>query len=233
MALILNLETSTTVCSVCVAKNGRMLALREENNGYRHAEKIHVFVQEVLNEAGISLQQLQAVAVSKGPGSYTGLRIGVSAAKGYCFALGIPLIGIQTLQSMAAGILTKQQNIQEDTVLCPMMDARRMEVYTACFDTSLNTVLETSAEVIESQPFYDKPDHQVLFFGDGAEKCVEMWKGRSNFTYVPNGLPSAQFIAQLAEKSYEKKEFEDVAYFEPFYYKDFMATKPKNPIQRK
>ncbi len=231
MAKILNIETSTTVCSVCVSENGNVLAIREESDGYRHAEKIHVFVEEVISEVNISMNQLDAVAVSKGPGSYTGLRIGVSAAKGYCFVLQIPLIGINTLESMAAGWLNENKNTKH-RVLCPMIDARRMEVYTACFDNNLNVLLDTRAEIIDSEPFYESEQDSIAYFGDGAEKCIEVWKNQSNYHYFSNGLPSASNLAQLAERYFKSENFEDVAYFEPFYYKDFKATKAKDLIQK-
>lgn len=231
MPVILNIETSTTVCSVCLSENGKILSIREENDGYRHAEKLHVFIDEVLRESGIHLKQVDAIAVSKGPGSYTGLRIGVSAAKGYCYALNIPLLGINTLESMAAGWIAANKDKTDDILICPMIDARRMEVFTACFDINRKTVRSTSAEIVESEPFING-SREIIYFGDGAAKCIDVWSHLSNYKYAAEVLPSSRSVSLVAEEKYTQKIFEDVAYFEPFYYKDFQATTPKKVIQK-
>uniref|UniRef100_UPI0030D8B1AA tRNA (adenosine(37)-N6)-threonylcarbamoyltransferase complex dimerization subunit type 1 TsaB n=1 Tax=Maribacter arcticus TaxID=561365 RepID=UPI0030D8B1AA len=168
MGVILNLETSSTNCSVCLAKDGVILAMKELNSeNYSHAEKLHVFIEEVMNEAALKMQDLEAIAVSKGPGSYTGLRIGVSAAKGLCYALDVPLVSVSTLKSMASQL----KSVDEDALVIPVLDARRMEVYSAVFDNHLNQVRETKAEIIDEQSFEEYiGSTSVHFLGSGAEK---------------------------------------------------------------
>ena len=372
MSLILGIETATKICSVALSENGKLLALKEEGGAYSHSEKLTVFIQEVLDKAGKTLKDIDAVAVSKGPGSYTGLRIGVSAAKGLCYGLGIPLISVSTLQAMARNpslILPKgemipryhttdsqmwnllldkakkhrkspteaevvlwkylrakqlgfkfrrqhpvdrfipdficieksliievdggihlQQKEQDEArteilnergfkvirfkneevlcdierviskikeeldllpsrnalnrsqflpygeikrgdvsiLFCPMIDARRMEIYTALFDRGNNEMEPISAKIIDKESFAEQlKEHQIIFFGDGAEKCKESLGDNSNAVFSENGFPSAEFINQIATEKFDKEEFEDVAYFEPFYLKDFVATTPK------
>ena len=220
MALILNLETATKNCSVSISNNGVTIALKEINTGgYSHSELLHSFIEEVLKEGNLKLLDLDAVAVSKGPGSYTGLRIGVSTAKGLCFGNDIPLISIPTLESMA----TSQKGI--DCTLVPMLDARRMEVYACVFDPLLQEIRKTEAEIIEDNSYSEFLEKgKVLFFGDGAEKCKEIIK-HENAEFVDDVFPSAKDMAEISEKKFNVHDFEDTAYFEPFYLKDFIATK--------
>ena len=222
MAYILNFETATKNCSVSLSKSGELLVLKELNTGsYSHAEQLHVFIEEVLKEAGIQFANLAAVCVGKGPGSYTGLRIGVSAAKGICFALEIPLIAIDTLT-----ILAHQVCVSEG-VIVPMLDARRLEVFSAVFDKDYNQVRATQAQIINENSFLESLEKEkVCFVGDGAEKCKELIK-HENATFLENKFPSANQMASLSYEKFENQEFEDVAYFEPFYLKDFVGTKPK------
>ncbi|MCE3278443.1 MAG: tsaB [Bacteroidetes bacterium] len=229
MALILNLETATTACSVSLARDGKLLALKELNADYTHAENLTIFIEDVLKEAGCELHSLDAIAVSKGPGSYTGLRIGVSTAKGLCYSLDKPLIALNTLRSMALGILTSRKDmITSSSLLCPMIDARRMEVYCAVFDAACKEIKETAAEIIEENSFLELlKDHQLIFFGDGAAKCKTTFEGNANAVFIDNIYPSAKDMITASEEVFSKNMFEDVAYFEPFYLKDFVAGKKK------
>ncbi|NOR28545.1 MAG: tRNA (adenosine(37)-N6)-threonylcarbamoyltransferase complex dimerization subunit type 1 TsaB [Lutibacter sp.] len=222
MGYILNIETATKNCSVSLAKNGRTIVLKELNNGnYSHAEKLHEFIKEVVNEVGVKLTELKAIAVSKGPGSYTGLRIGVSAAKGLCFALDIPLIAVDTLQALALSI-----SISEGLVI-PLLDARRMEVYSAVFNSENEINREVKAEIISKDSFCTYLNEQEVYFvGDGVEKCKGIITHK-NATFIDDKLPSANEMSKLSFEKYKKNDIEDVAYFEPFYLKDFVAIKPK------
>jgi tRNA threonylcarbamoyladenosine biosynthesis protein TsaB len=218
MAVILNLETATKNCSVCVAKDGTVLSLKEfAGEGYAHAEKLHVFIEEALSEAGYTLQNLDAVAVSKGPGSYTGLRIGVSAAKGLCYALSTPLVSVDTLQVLAKAITV------DKGVIVPMIDARRMEVYTAEYTPEYELIKPVRAEIIDNT-FYTEVEGPVHLLGDGAAKCKEVLAG-DKFVYHDVLYPSAKEMAVLSFNKYKIGDTEDVAYFEPFYLKDFIAGK--------
>ncbi len=223
MAVILNLETATTNCSVCVAKEGKILSLRElDRPNYSHAEQLHNFIKEALEEASFSLEQMDAVAVSQGPGSYTGLRIGVSAAKGLCFSLDLPLIAIPTLESMAS-----QLEVEKDGFIIPVLDARRMEVYAAVFDGEHKQIGDTRAEIITETSFSDYAKRGgVHLLGSGAEKCREIL-GHQNFNYHTEIVPSAREMAGISHKRFEMGQFEDVAYFEPFYLKDFVLQQKK------
>lgn len=229
MALILNLETATKVCSVSLSKEGEVLAFQEHHGEYAHAEKLTVFVSDVLKQTGTSFNQLDAIAVSKGPGSYTGLRIGVSAAKGFCYALDIPLIGINTLEQMAlTAIKNLDSSVPRNALFCPMIDARRMEVYCAVFDTENKTVEETQAKIIDADSFNNLlSNHTVYFFGDGAFKCKDILSIYPNAQFLDNVFPTARAMASLSESSFNTKQFEDMAYFEPYYLKDFVGTIPK------
>ncbi|WP_369048189.1 tRNA (adenosine(37)-N6)-threonylcarbamoyltransferase complex dimerization subunit type 1 TsaB [Tenacibaculum sp. UWU-22] len=222
MAYILNIETATKNCSVSLAKNGTILALKELNNGnYSHAEMLHPFMVAVLKEANVNPSDITAVAVSKGPGSYTGLRIGVSAAKGLCFAFGVPLISIETLTALAHKI------IPDDGIIIPMIDARRMEVYSAIYDCKYNQIREIKAEIITENSYKEYlPNQKVYFLGDGAEKCKDVIT-HNNAIFVSNKYPSAKEMAKLSFEKYKKNDIEDVAYFEPFYLKDFVAVPEK------
>ncbi|WP_347922982.1 tRNA (adenosine(37)-N6)-threonylcarbamoyltransferase complex dimerization subunit type 1 TsaB [Pontimicrobium sp. SW4] len=224
MAYILNIETATTNCSVSLSNKGETVILKEDyNNNYSHAERLHVYIDEVLNEANISLSDLEAIAISKGPGSYTGLRIGVSAAKGLCFALDVPLISIPTLESLAHQIKTESGG-----VIVPMLDARRMEVYSAVFDVNHNQIRETEAQILDENSFMEYLEiGKVYFIGNGAAKTKELIK-HVNAVFVEDKLPSANELSQLAYQKYKKSDIEDVAYFEPYYLKDFIAIKPKS-----
>ena len=223
MALILNLETATTNCSVSIAKNGEVIAIKEHNTpNYSHSEQLHVFIQDVLREASISMVDLDAVAVSKGPGSYTGLRIGVSAAKGLCFALDIPLISIPTLSNMAEQLKDSKMDY-----IIPVLDARRMEVYSAIFDNSLSQIRETRAEIIDQNSFQEYISKgKVLIVGSGAEKCVEQLV-HDNVSFDIANVPSAREMGCLSFAKFNGKDFEDVAYFEPYYLKDFILQGKK------
>lgn len=222
MALLLHIETSTKNCSVALAKDGTLVALKELNDGnYSHAEKLHVFIEEVLKESKQSFSALDAIAVSKGPGSYTGLRIGVSAAKGLCFALDIPLISIDTLQSLAL------QANQTNGITVPMLDARRMEVYSAVFNAFNERIRQTKAEVIDENSFIEYLNEgDVYFIGDGVEKTAQVIQHK-NANYIEQKLPSANEMISLAYQKYTNDDFEDTAYFEPYYLKDFMVTQKK------
>ena len=224
MATILNIETSTKNCSVSLTTNGKVIFLKELNEGsYSHAEKLHPFIVESVKEAQMSIHDIDAVAVSKGPGSYTGLRIGVSAAKGFSYALDIPLISIETLSSLAHSI-----SIEEGYIV-PMIDARRMEVYSAVYDSNYNKVRDIKAEIIDENSFKEYADKKVYFIGDGAEKCKDVIT-LDTAIFKENFFPSSKEMAQLSYNKYKKNDIEDVAYFEPFYLKDFMIIPQKKKI---
>lgn len=216
MSYILNIETATKNCSVALAKNGAVVALAEyAGDGYLHAEKLHVFINEVLAKAGITYNDLHAVAVSMGPGSYTGLRIGVSAAKGLCYTLGIPLIAIDTLELLARRITP------DEGVIISLIDARRMEVYSAVYNTGYTKIRETQAEIITYKSFADY-EGIIHFTGDGAAKCKDVLNS-SRFIYHDAVIyPSANEMGSLSYDKYKKSDTVDVAYFEPYYLKDFV-----------
>lgn len=232
--MILCIETGTDICSVALARDGEMIALRESDLGKDHARKVGVFTQEILRENNIEPDELDAVAVGKGPGSYTGLRIGVSFAKGLCYALQIPLIAVDSLRSLAsclveeveAGIVTIEG--WERVALCPMIDARRMEVYAELFDSQLNPLSEVVAEVVDDRSFSEVllDGRKLVIFGNGAEKCC----GILEWAEFVNVAPSARGLCAEAERRYAAEEFEDVAYFEPFYLKDFVVTTSKKRL---
>lgn len=225
MSLILQIETATTVCSVAIAEDGKTIACVEVEQRNVHAEKITLFIDEVLHKARKNYTDIDAIAVSSGPGSYTGLRIGVSTAKGLCFALDKPLIAVETLSAMADGFV--QQYVPDnDTLLCPMIDARRMEVFTALFSIDGWCVKQTSAEIIDEHSFAELlHDRQIMFFGDGAAKCATILGAQPNARIVADFTNSASHLSQKAFEKFARKEFEDVAYFEPYYLKDFIAGK--------
>jgi tRNA threonylcarbamoyladenosine biosynthesis protein TsaB len=224
MSLILHVETATTVCSVALAYEGQLLYLKEENNGFTHAEHLTLFIEELMQLAGKSYQDIDAIAVSKGPGSYTGLRIGVATAKGMCYGLNIPLIGVNTLASMAEGAIKKYSNYK---MFCPMLDARRMEVYCALFNEKGLIVTPTQALILNEQSFQLLlEEHEILFFGDGAPKFQKIIKDKKA-VFDLDLLPSAANMVHIAHKKYQEKSFEDVAYFEPFYLKEFYTPPSK------
>jgi tRNA threonylcarbamoyladenosine biosynthesis protein TsaB len=221
MALILLIETATKSCSVSLASDDKIIATKQEvNEHYSHAEKLTVFITELFKNQDFTIQDLDAIAVSKGPGSYTGLRIGVSTAKGLCYALDIPLIAISTLRAMAFGMAKKE----ESNLYCPMIDARRMEVYNAFFNAENKEIRGVQANIITKESYEKELEQKVLFFGDGANKCKEIIK-HSNAKFIEEIYPSSKDMVALAMQKYANKDFEDVAYFEPFYLKDFVAGK--------
>ncbi|HEY4616973.1 MAG TPA: tRNA (adenosine(37)-N6)-threonylcarbamoyltransferase complex dimerization subunit type 1 TsaB [Flavobacterium sp.] len=221
MDYILNIETSTKNCSVSIAKAGKTIICNEiAEEGYSHAERLHVFIEKSLKEAGITHKDLSAIAVSQGPGSYTGLRIGVSAAKGLCFALDLPLIAVDTLQ-----VLASQLNIPSGLIV-PMIDARRMEVYSAIFTANLERLRDVQAEII-SESSFDNFQETLYFVGDCAEKCESVLT-KGNFVFLEEiRYPSAKEMSAISFEKYKKNDTVDVAYFEPFYLKDFLITTPK------
>jgi len=232
--MILQIETATTVCSVALAQDGQVLAFKQVDERNIHAEVITVFIAELLAANGITYAQLDAIAVSCGPGSYTGLRIGVSTAKGLCYALDKPLIAIETLESMAQGVIDNAMPLQLSTfnsqpstlLLCPMIDARRMEVYTAIFNTNGEQLKPTAAEIIDGDSFNDLlKTNTILFFGDGAEKCRDVLGTNPNAKFLTGFTNSATYLTKKAAEKFLAKDFEDVAYFEPYYLKDFIAGK--------
>ena len=226
--MILCLETATPVCSVALNDGCCTLALRETEGQNAHSEKITNFIREAMETAGIDYRQLDAVAVSKGPGSYTGLRIGVSTAKGICYAADVPLMAIDTLEAMAHGMKEKLgSQLAENDLLIPMIDARRMEVYASVFDANLNKINDTAALVIDENSFEDlRKDHRLWLFGDGAPKLSKVFENQPYITVIDGFKPSAAFMRDLADKALREHDFVDVAYFEPFYLKDFIAGKP-------
>jgi tRNA threonylcarbamoyladenosine biosynthesis protein TsaB len=219
MAKILCLETATTNCSVALSENGSVIAFREDNSKeYSHAERLHVFIEEVLKESNTSLDAITAIAVSKGPGSYTGLRIGVSSAKGLCYSLDKPLISIPTLQSLAMQVEAKTDYI------IPMLDARRMEVYASVYNGNKQEIRKTKAEILDQNSFSEYLEKgTVTFIGNGVEKFKEICN-QSNAKFVEGKLPSALTMATLVNEKFKQQDFEDVAYFEPYYLKDFIKT---------
>ncbi len=252
MYFILCIETATEVCSVCVVTPTQILAIAENNEGNKHASQLTILIQEVVKKAGITLQQLDAIAVSKGPGSYTGLRVGVSTAKGLCYALDKPLIGIATLQSLSAivtsegrqSVVRGQQLLPNDTtnngprtanfpqnsLFIPLLDARRMEVYCAGYDFEGNEVRATEAKIIDETSFAKElNDGAVYFMGNGAAKCKTVISHPNAF-FIDEVHCSAAGMYRLAVNAFEQKQFENVAYFEPFYLKDFVTTTPKKSI---
>jgi len=231
MANILHIETATQVCSVALTFNGTVSQIRESREKNSHSAIITVFIEDILKSAGMHFSGLDAIAVSKGPGSYTGLRIGVSTAKGICYALEKPLIAISTLQSMAAGAkkgLESHGTPALPVLLCPMIDARRMEVYNALYDRNLHLIREIRADIITGNSFAEElSDHQVWFFGDGAGKCKPILEHHFNARFIDDFNLSAAFMESLAEEKFNRSEFEDVVYFEPYYLKDFIPGIPK------
>ncbi len=226
MSYIISIETATKVCSIALHCNGELIALRENNDQHSHSANITIFVDEVVKEAGITFSDINAIAVSKGPGSYTGLRIGVSAAKGFCYGLGIPLISVNTLMAMAQHTALSQYK-KENTLLCPMIDARRMEVFCALIDTKNQWAKETEAVIVDESSFGQELEkHPIVFFGDGAAKC-QSTINHPNAIFINEIRPSAKYVGELAWEKFSQKQFEDVAYFEPFYLKEFVATTPK------
>jgi tRNA threonylcarbamoyladenosine biosynthesis protein TsaB len=233
MPRILHIETATEVCSVALSHaNGKLLGVEEDNTGFAHAEKLTLLTDTLMKKAGVEFKHLDAVSVSCGPGSYTGLRIGMSAAKGFCYALNIPLITISTLKAMAAGALhlrdVENLFLQPAVLLCPMIDARRMEVYAAFFDKELNEVRPPSADVIDEASYTDiLKTHKLLFFGNGTAKCKLTLAPKANTYFFDEFRLSAQNMIAPAHAAYKEKQFANLAYCEPFYLKEFQAGKAK------
>ena len=235
MALILSIETGTDICSVALANDGELMALRESDEGRDHAKKVALFVDELLRETGVQPSDIDAIAVGKGPGSYTGLRIGVSFAKGMCYALGIPLIAIGSLDALTevaredfeAGILDVEEGDWAQAKLCPMVDARRMEVYAQVFDVEGKPESDVVAEVVTEDSFKEwRAKGKFVIFGNGAKKCAEVLPD----AIIESVVPSARGIVRLAEEAFNAGKFEDLAYFEPFYLKDFIVIPSKKKL---
>ncbi|MBK9284488.1 MAG: tRNA (adenosine(37)-N6)-threonylcarbamoyltransferase complex dimerization subunit type 1 TsaB [Sphingobacteriaceae bacterium] len=222
MPYILHIETATTVCSVTLSHEHQILSTKEINTGYTHAENLHVFIQEILKETNIQTSQLHAIAISKGPGSYTGLRIGTSSAKGLAFALQIPLIAIDTLKALSVSVLKKTD---KETLLCPMLDARRQEVYTAIYDINLKEIISPCAQIVTDENFsFFQMNKPIVFFGDGMVKLQPVLEKIDNASFLKNIVPSAENMVELALSKFKQKEFEDTAYFVPNYMKEFYTT---------
>lgn len=223
MALILSIETATSVCSVALHSDGNLVALKELHLDKSHSEHLIPIIKDLLTNCGKHQNDLEAIALSKGPGSYTGLRIGSSTAKGLCYALSIPLIAIPTLDGMAKRVRIP---INESTLLCPMLDARRMEVYAALYNCKCQNILSVRPVIIDESSFDEYfSTSKMIFFGNGAEKCKGIINKKAVF--IDKIVPSATTIGELAIEKYHSKEFENIAYFEPFYLKEFQTTKPK------
>lgn len=225
--MILNIDSSTSVCSVALSRDRELIAVKENDEGLNHSALLGVYIDDILKENRLDVRHLDAVAVSMGPGSYTGLRIGISMAKGLCFGAGKPLIAVPTLQALALSVSSK---IGEDTWYCPMLDARRMEVYTALFDVHNRTMMDTRAEIIDKDSFAGVlSERKIYFFGDGSDKIRQVITSpRAHF--VPKVKTSATHLIPLSESCFKNHKFVDTAYFEPFYLKDFIATVPKRKV---
>ena len=227
MSTIIHIETSTDVCSVALSENGQCIFHQEDRKGPSHARILAPFVEDAVSMADSHAMPIDAVAVSSGPGSYTGLRIGVSTAKGLCYGRGLKLISVPTLELLCVPVLLYHEDLPTDALLCPMLDARRMEVYTAVYDRSLKTVCSTSAQIITPDSFKDLLDkNTMIFFGNGASKCKDVLS-HPNAIFIDGIEPLAKNMLPLANQTIRNEKFEDVAYFEPFYLKDFVATMPK------
>lgn len=230
MSCILHIETATDLCSVAVSEDGQVIFEQTEQTGAAQSRRLGSMVDEALSFTDSHAIPFDAVAVSCGPGSYTGLRIGVSMAKGVCYGRKLQLIALPTLQVLSVPVLLQHDNLPEDALLCPMIDARRMEVYCALYNRALRTMQQTQAMVIDEQSFADVlAEHPVYFFGNGSEKCKSVLN-HPNAHFFDNVRPLAKYMAPLAERAHANGQFEDVAYFEPFYLKDFVATVSKKKI---
>lgn len=227
MSCILHIETSTSVCSVAVSENGGVIFSKEDHSGPNHAEQLGSDVDEALSFADSHAIPVDAVAVSSGPGSYTGLRIGVSMAKGICYGHGIKLISVPTLELLCVPVLLRHDGLEDNALLVPMIDARRMEVYAQVFDRALRTVRTVQADVVDADTYREYLDRgPVYFFGNGAEKCMDTIN-HPNAHLIKGIEPLAKYMMPLAEKRFLQEQYEDVAYFTPFYLKDYVAKQPK------
>lgn len=225
MAILLHIETATSNCSVSLSNDDRIIAIKELNEGFTHAENLHPFIDQLLESTNLKPEHLNAVALSIGPGSYTGLRIGTSAAKGFCYALNIPLIAINTLQVLCAGAV--KLITEKDVILCPMLDARRMEVYTAAYNDQLVEIKKTEAKIIDENSVKEFDlNKTTYYFGDGMPKCKSLLETISGAKFINNVIPSSSNMLNLALTKYKAQQFEDIAYFEPLYLKEyFFKTK--------
>lgn len=231
MSCILHIETSTKVCSVAVSQDGGLIFHKEDTDGPNHAVSCPVFVEEALSFAESHAIPLDAVSVSEGPGSYTGLRIGVSTAKGVSYGRQVPLLAIPTLQTLCVPVLLYHDEVPEDALLVPMLDARRMEVYAAVYDRALREVRTVQADIVDASTYAEYLERgPVCFFGDGAMKCKEVIQ-HPNALFIDDIQPLAKNMLPLAERALARGEVQDTAYFEPFYLKEFVAIKSKNPLQ--
>ncbi|WP_134090982.1 tRNA (adenosine(37)-N6)-threonylcarbamoyltransferase complex dimerization subunit type 1 TsaB [Olivibacter sp. XZL3] len=231
---ILHIETATSVCSVALSIDGVLRTYIDQHEPNIHASKLTVFISDILSQANCKMEDLDAIAISKGPGSYTGLRIGVSAAKGICFALDIPLISIDTLDAMCTGFLSDfNQGAETNQLFCPMIDARRMEVYSAIYNAGKEQIKPVDARIIDAHSFDPLTENgqKVLLFGDGADKFSSLFEKNAQVEVVNGFLNSSRFLINEANVKFQQKQFENVAYFEPFYLKDFVPTTPKRRIQ--
>lgn len=232
-ARILHIETATHTCSAALSYGEKLILFKESHIDKSHASLLTVFIENIFRETGLLAVELDAVSVSMGPGSYTGLRIGVSVAKGLAYSLGIPLIAVPTLKSMALGFLQKMgiDKSQDHTfLLCPMIDARRMEVYLSMYDSKFKTVWDTRALIVDENSFQKELEKRdIYFFGTGAQKCESLINHKNSY-FSPDFLNSSKYMIPLAFSQFTRKEFVDLAYFEPYYLKDFIATTPKNKI---
>jgi len=232
MALILNIETSTRICSVSLARNGELLSLKESRDEKSHSALLTLFIEDVLSSGQYDISELDAVAVSRGPGSYTGLRIGVSVAKGITYGTGCKLLGIDTLLAMTSDVANKliPREYSGNILLCPMIDARRMEVYMAIYKPDISPFKDISAEIIHPGSFSDiLSEYQIWFFGNGTGKCSNVIN-HTNARFLDGIEPSAKSMIDVSEKAYQENRFENIAYFEPYYLKDFIATIPKKNL---
>ncbi len=230
MSCILHIETSTNVCSIALSQDGSCLFEKTHSEGPSHATLLPPFVEEALSFADSHAIPVDAVAVSCGPGSYTGLRIGVSTAKGLCYGRNLPLISIPTLELLCVPVLLYGEDLPEDALLCPMIDARRMEVYATIYDRGLKTIRATQADIVDADTYKEYLDRSpVYFFGNGAEKCKEIIT-HPNARFISDIVPLAKNMYPLAERAIARGKFEDVAYFEPFYLKEFVTTTSKKPF---
>lgn len=233
MSLIINIETSTNICSVAISQNDKLLSLKETDENNAHSKLLAVLINKALSETNYNISDIDAVAVSQGPGSYTGLRIGVSTAKGICYALNKPLIAIDTLQILAINIFENSKvannsiDINDKLLICSMIDARRMEVYSGLYNRDFDTIKQISADIITNESYSDiLSEHIVLIGGSGAEKCKDILNHKNAY-YINNVYSSAKYMLKLSSLAFKNKVFVDTAYFEPFYLKQFIAGTPK------
>jgi tRNA threonylcarbamoyladenosine biosynthesis protein TsaB len=226
VAYLLHIESTSTVCSVSVSENNTLIAIKEINDGFTHAENLHLFIQSVLQQVGLTLNQLHGISISSGPGSYTGLRIGFASAKGLAYALNIPLIKVDTLQSLSRNVI---ESVNKEAYYCPLIDARRMEVYYAVHDIELIEIQKPANLILtESTISIFDLDKDIYFFGDGLGKSKNILGQLKRANFLENIVPSSKYLVSLAFDKFTNNEFEDLAYTEPFYLKDFYFTTPSN-----